>query len=94
MKTDSKRPLNLERVRSPTAADLIDRVLDKGIVVECQNQLLSSTGFLVGVDGRGVSIAPLDHYPAPLEKTGFLADTWFREPTGTTPARARRGPRR
>jgi hypothetical protein len=68
--------VELDRTRRPTAVDVIDRVLDKGIVVEYQINRVSLSGIdlPVTVDARYV-IASLDtylEYAEPLRKTGFL----------------------
>jgi hypothetical protein len=79
MKKHSQRVPNLERACGPTAAEVLDRILDKGIVIQYQIKrvLLCGIELPVTVDARGVIIASLDtylRYAEPLGKTGLLAD--------------------
>ena len=87
MKKDSKRVLTLKQARSPMVADVIDRILDKGIVIEYRvnRVLLSGIDLLVTVDARYV-VASLDtylEYATPLRKARLLGDTeaWLHELT-------------
>jgi len=68
-------------------ADVIDRILDKGIVIEYRvnRVLLSGIDLLVTVDARYV-VASLDtylEYAKPLRKARLLGDTeaWLHELT-------------
>jgi hypothetical protein len=86
MKKSSERVPNLERSRAPTAAEVIDRILDKGIVIEYRitRVLLCGIELPATVDSRGVIIASLDtylRYAEPLRNTGLLADAWLGELT-------------
>ena len=96
MKKHSQRLPNLERARGPTAAEVIDRILDKGIVIEYRTTraLLSGIDLPATVDTRGVTIAPLDTYVTYAERLGetwLPVDVWLGQPT-SAPAHSR--PRR
>ena len=63
-------------IRHPTATDIIDRVLDKGIVIDCHVDRVSVSGIdlPVTVDVRYV-VASFDtylEYAEPLRKAGLL----------------------
>jgi hypothetical protein len=77
--------VSLNQPRRPTVGDVIDRVLDKGIVIEYQISRMSLSGIdlPVTVDGRFV-VASLDtylEYAEPLSRSGVLAgsDAWLHE---------------
>lgn len=77
--------VHLKQARRPTVADVIDRVLDKGIVIEYQVNRVSLSGIdlPVTVDARFVVVS-LDtylEYAEPLSKTGLLggSDVWLHE---------------
>src|SRR6267143_1472654 len=82
-----KRVPTLRQSRGPTAADVIDRVLDKGIVIEWRvtRVWLSGIDLPVGVNARYV-VASLDtyrQYADPHRKAGFpsVSDAWLHELT-------------
>jgi gas vesicle protein GvpA/GvpJ/GvpM family len=80
--TKRKRPervVDLKTARGPTTVDLIDRILDKGIVIEYQVDRISLSGIdlPVTVDARFV-VASLDtylEYAEPLRKNGVLGSS-------------------
>lgn len=87
MKRDLGTVVDLKQARRPTATDVIDRVLDKGIVIEYRVNRVSVGGIdlPVTVDARCV-VASLDTYledAEPLRKMGLLrgTDTWLRDLT-------------
>lgn len=63
MKKDSKTVLTVKEARGPTVAHVIDRVLDKGMVIEYRVESVSLSGIQlpVTVDARYV-VASLDTY--------------------------------
>lgn len=68
--------------RRPTAVDVIDRILDKGIVVEYWGRVSLAGIDLLSVDARCV-IASFDtylEYAESIRKTGLLrgTDAWLR----------------
>lgn len=68
--------VNLKQARGPTTTDVIDRVLDKGIVIEYHVNRFSLSGIdlPVTMDAR-VVVASFDTYlehGEPLRKTGLL----------------------
>ena len=72
---EPERVVSLKTARGPTAADVIDRILDKGIVIEYRVHRISLSGIdlPVTVDARLV-VASLDtylEYAEPLGKTGL-----------------------
>ena len=75
MRKGPKTVVNATPGRCATAVDVIDRVLDKGIVIEYQATIsLSGIGALMTVDARFV-VASFDtylEYAEPLSKTGLL----------------------
>lgn len=84
---DSRNLPNLKQPRRPTVADVIDRVLDKGIVVDYQITRVSLSGveLPVTVDARYV-VASLDtylEYGERLRRHGVLegSDAWLHELT-------------
>jgi hypothetical protein len=58
-----KTVMNLKQAHGPTTADLMDRILDKGIVIEYRVNRVSMIGIdlLVTVDARYV-VASFDTY--------------------------------
>ena len=73
--------------RHPTAADVIDRVLDKGIVVDCLVNRVSLSGIDLPVTVNAGFIATsldtyLEHVQQPT-KSGFLRETdaWLQDMT-------------
>lgn len=77
MKKDSKTVLTVKEARGPTVAHVIDRVLDKGMVIEYRVESVSLSGIQlpVTVDARYV-VASLDtylEYAEPLRKAGLFA---------------------
>ena len=83
------RVVNVKTARGPTAVDVIDRILDKGIVIEYRVNRISLSGIdlPVTVDARFV-VASLDtylEYAEPLMKTGLpgSSDAWLHELTKT-----------
>jgi hypothetical protein len=73
---------HVEAARNPTMTDVIDRVLDKGIVVEYRLTRMALCGIdlAVRVDGR-VIIASFDtylRYAEPLRKAGLLG-AWMED---------------
>jgi Gas vesicle protein len=81
------RVVNVETARGPTAVDVIDRILDKGIVIEYRVNRISLSGIdlPVTVDAR-LLVASLDtylEYAVPLRKTGLpgSSDAWLHELT-------------
>jgi hypothetical protein len=75
MRKSPKTVANVTKARCATAADVIDRVLDKGIVIEYHATIsLSGIAALMTVDARCV-VASFDtylEYAAPLSKAGLL----------------------
>jgi hypothetical protein len=87
MKKDSKTVLTVKEARGPTVADVTDRVLDKGMVIEYRIESISLAGLELPVtlDARYI-VASLDTYLAyaePLRKTGLVArsDAWLHDLT-------------
>jgi len=77
--------LRVKADRLPTAADVIDRVLDKGAVIECRIDRITLGGvdLPVRVDARFV-VASLDTYlqhAQPPRRSGLFgpSDAWFDE---------------
>lgn len=77
--------VHLKQARRPTVADVLDRVLDKGIVIEYQVDRVSLSGIdlPVTVDARFV-VASLDtylEYAEPLSRTGVPGGSgaWLHE---------------
>jgi hypothetical protein len=79
--------------RNPTAADVIDRVLDKGIVVDCLVDRVSLSGIDLPVTvNAGFIVTSLDTYLERVQylehvqqhtKSGFLRETdaWLQDMT-------------
>jgi hypothetical protein len=92
---NSGRVPNLERARGPSAAEVLDRILDRGIVIESRTRVfLAGIDLPMMVDASAVRIASLDAYlrSGPPANSGLLADEWLSEPTAAT-AHSRRGRR-
>jgi hypothetical protein len=72
--------------RFPTTADLIDRVLDKGIVIEYHARIsISGIDTLMTVDARYVAASIDTHlrYAEPLREAGIVArGNWVRKLPG------------
>ena len=84
MKNDLDTVVNLKQARHPTFSDVIDRILDKGIVIEYQVDHVSVGGIHlpVTVEARFV-VASLDtqlEYAEPLSKF-LLGETnmWLQD---------------
>lgn len=89
MKQNLDAVVHLKQARGPTVADVIDRVLDKGIVIEYRVNRVSLSGIdlPVSVDARYV-VASLDtylEYAEPLRKAGLLGGSDARLHELTTP---------
>ena len=72
----SERVVSLKTARGPTAVDVIDRILDKGIVIEYRVNCISLSGIdlPVTVDARLVvaSIVTYLEYAQPLRSSDDL----------------------
>jgi hypothetical protein len=86
-KAPTTTAVDLTETRQLTATDVIDRVLDKGIVIDCRVNRVSLSGIdlPVTVDACFV-IASLDtylQYLDPLSKAGLLrgTDAWLQDLT-------------
>lgn len=87
-RTQTTTVVKLKQARRPTVADIIDRVLDKGIVIEHQVDRVSLSGIDVPITVHThVVVASLDtylQYAEPLSKAGFVggSDTWLDKLSG------------
>ena len=87
MKKDSKRVPAIRSARALSAIDVIDRVLDKGIVIDWQvkRMLVGGIELPVTVNARYV-VASLDTYldyakPPESIRVPERPDAWLSEPT-------------